>query len=220
MVFSLFTIPDAPAASAKKSASKPGLPLKNRGKDTKERASAPKSSSASRFRLAPPTESAGGAALTRAATAAREAAAAKAAEEEARRKAAEEAARREQALYLLRERVEDQQTREEELPLPTKTPAENKVATEAVATLQSKRSSKGKAPKEIGLPNAGGPTDEEPAPRPQQAEDDDSEEDEYLSRGLDFSDFSGQGIFNNLQALGYGTRGVILAANDQAKSLI
>ena len=104
MVFSLFTNPDAPAASAKKSTRKPGLPLKNstrkpglplknRGKDAEERPASPQAPASLRKNIVLPREAATSNIdrLRAAAMAEAEAAAARAAEAERKRRAAEEA---------------------------------------------------------------------------------------------------------------------------------
>ena len=155
MVFSLFTIPDAPAASAKKSASKPGLPLKNRGKDTRERPASPQAPAslrrsiplpqapASLRRSIPLPREAATSNIDRlraAAKAEAEAAAARAAEAERKRRAEEEAVQNKSRYELAQKTAANQRTADvgKMVEETTKTQAEAKALPDRLLNQQGR----------------------------------------------------------------------------------
>ena len=113
MVFSLFTNPDAPAASAKKSTRRvPGLPTKDRGKGAKERPVSPQAPTSLRKNIVLPREAATSNIdrLRAAARAEAEAAAARAAEAERKRRAEEEAVQNKSRYELAQKTAANQRT--------------------------------------------------------------------------------------------------------------
>ena len=167
MVFSLFTNPDAPAASAKKSTRKvPGLPTKDRNKRTEK---TEKPQSRRRFALSPQGPSnrlLGPDPILRDKAEAERAAA---------RQRAADAARREEVLYQIRKQVE---------PNTDRLKAQATSQREAEAAKQKDLAKQGEAAKKLQTT-----LDQQKA-----------EENAYLDRGADLSDWSWTGIKNNVRA--------------------